>query len=49
MSFAGYERIAQPVVARIEDYVARARKVAAIDAAPTTASASPAAPRSHAS
>ena len=47
MSFAGYERIASPVVARIEDYVARARKMAAIDAPPTSPTAPP--PRSHAS
>jgi len=50
MSFAGYERIATPVVARIQDYVARARKMAAIDAPPPApAPASPAVPRSHAS
>ena len=50
MSFAGYERIATPVVARIQDYVARARKMAAIDAPPSApAPASPAVPRSHAS
>jgi len=50
MSFAGYERIASPVVARIQDYVARARKMAAIDAPPPApAPASPAVPRSHAS
>jgi hypothetical protein len=47
MSFAGYERIASPVAARIEDYVARARKMAAVDAPP--ASPTTPAPRSHAS
>jgi hypothetical protein len=47
MTFAGYERLASPAVARIEDYVARARKMAAIDAPPTSPTAPP--PRSHAS
>jgi len=51
MSFAGYERIASPVVARIQDYVARARKMAAIDAPPAAPPPPPAklAARSHAS
>jgi hypothetical protein len=53
MTFAGYERLASPVVARIEAYVARARKMAAIDA-PAPPALKPAipsssAPRSHAS
>jgi hypothetical protein len=47
MSFAGYERISTPVAQRIEDYVARARKMAMIDAPP--ASPGPPAPRSRAS
>jgi hypothetical protein len=34
MSFAGYERIAGPVAARIQAYVAHARALAAIDAPP---------------
>jgi hypothetical protein len=49
MTFAGYERIATPVVARINDYVARARVAALLDAPPppaTTASATQPAPAS---
>jgi hypothetical protein len=51
MSFAGYERIAQPVADRIQAYVQRARATLALDApppaAPAPAAASPAAPTPH--